>query len=98
MLLQSLIQNSSSRCRSMADLYQFSCIHLSFPPRPARGIFANKKTAVTMSVMIIHIIVSLIIALGFLAAFVWAMKSNQYEDDYSPGVRILYEDKNTENE
>ena len=46
-----------------------------------------------MSVMIIHIVVSLIIALGFLAAFIWAIKSNQYSDDYSPAVRMLFDDQ-----
>jgi len=46
-----------------------------------------------MSVMIIHIVVSLMIALGFLAAFIWAIKTNQYEDDYSPAVRILFDDE-----
>lgn len=49
-----------------------------------------------MSVMIIHIVVSLIIALGFLGAFIWAIKSNQYEDDYSPAVRILFDEKKQE--
>ncbi len=43
-----------------------------------------------MSVMIIHIVVSLIIALAFLGAFIWAIKTNQYDDDYSPSVRILF--------
>lgn len=44
------------------------------------------------------IIVSLVIALGFLAAFIWAIKSGQYDDDYTPSVRILFEDeKQTEN-
>lgn len=42
--------------------------------------------------MIIHIVVSLLIALGFLAAFIWAIRSNQYDDDYSPSVRILFDD------
>lgn len=46
-----------------------------------------------MSVMIIHIVVSLLIALGFLAAFIWAIKTNQYDDDYSPSVRMLFDDK-----
>lgn len=46
-----------------------------------------------MSVMIIHIVVSLLIALGFLAAFIWAIKTNQYDDDYSPSVRILFDDQ-----
>ncbi|GAB5537941.1 MAG: cbb3-type cytochrome oxidase assembly protein CcoS [Salibacteraceae bacterium] len=50
-----------------------------------------------MSVMIIHIVVSLIIALGFLGAFIWAIKSNQYDDDYSPAVRMLFDDTPTEN-
>jgi cbb3-type cytochrome oxidase maturation protein len=50
-----------------------------------------------MSVMIIHIVVSLIIALGFLAAFIWAIKTNQYDDDYSPAVRMLFDDKPSEN-
>lgn len=46
-----------------------------------------------MSVMIIHIAVSLLMALGFLAAFIWAIRTNQYDDDYSPSVRILFDDK-----
>lgn len=49
-----------------------------------------------MSVMIIHIVVSLVIALGFLGAFIWAIKTNQYEDDYSPAVRILFDDEKKE--
>lgn len=44
------------------------------------------------------IFVSLIIALGFLAAFIWAIKSGQYDDDYTPSVRILFDDeKQTKN-
>lgn len=49
-----------------------------------------------MSVMIIHIVVSLVIALGFLSAFIWAIRTNQYDDDYSPSVRILFDDQPTE--
>ncbi|MBT3647476.1 MAG: cbb3-type cytochrome oxidase assembly protein CcoS [Flavobacteriales bacterium] len=51
-----------------------------------------------MSVMIIHIVVSLIIALAFLGAFIWAIKTNQYDDDYSPSVRILFDDTKPNNE
>lgn len=50
-----------------------------------------------MSVMVIHIVVSLIIALGFLGAFIWAIKSNQYDDDYSPAIRMLFDDNPTKN-
>lgn len=49
-----------------------------------------------MSVMILHIIVSLLIAIGFLVAFIWAIKTNQYEDDYSPAVRILFDEQKKE--
>jgi cbb3-type cytochrome oxidase maturation protein len=31
-------------------------------------------------------------ALGFLWAFVWAVKSGQFEDDFAPSVRILFDD------
>lgn len=42
-----------------------------------------------MSVIIILITASLLIAIGFLIAFFWAVKNNQFEDDYTPSVRIL---------
>ncbi|NQV52826.1 MAG: cbb3-type cytochrome oxidase assembly protein CcoS [Flavobacteriales bacterium] len=51
-----------------------------------------------MSVMIIHIVVSLLIALGFLGAFIWAIRNNQYDDDYSPSVRILFDDQEPNNQ
>jgi cbb3-type cytochrome oxidase maturation protein len=45
-----------------------------------------------MSVMLILILFSISTALIFLAAFVWAVKSGQFEDDYTPSVRILMEE------
>lgn len=39
------------------------------------------------------LVVSLIIAIFFLISFLWAAKSGQYDDDYTPSVRILYEDE-----
>ncbi len=47
-----------------------------------------------MSVMFILILASLTVAVGFLIAFLWAVKSGQFEDKYTPKVRILLEDKN----
>ena len=38
------------------------------------------------------LIVSLGVALFFLVSFFWAIKTGQYEDDYTPSVRILFED------
>jgi cbb3-type cytochrome oxidase maturation protein len=45
-----------------------------------------------MSVIIILIIASLIVALTFLGGFIWAVKSGQYDDRYTPSVRILFDD------
>lgn len=46
-----------------------------------------------MSVIFVLIGVSLSVAIGFLVAFIWSVKSGQYEDDYTPSVRILFDDK-----
>lgn len=48
-----------------------------------------------MSVIIILLFVSLSIALLFLWAFLWSTKTGQFEDDISPGVRILFDDEKT---
>ncbi len=45
-----------------------------------------------MSAIFILIAASLIVALGFLAAFIWSVKSGQYDDDYTPSVRMLFDD------
>lgn len=46
-----------------------------------------------MSVIILLIIVSIIVAGSFLIAFIWAVKSGQYEDKFTPSLRILLDDK-----
>ncbi len=51
-----------------------------------------------MYVIFLLIGISLIIALGFLGAFFWAVRSGQYDDDYTPSVRILFDDKQTKND
>jgi cbb3-type cytochrome oxidase maturation protein len=40
--------------------------------------------------------VSLFAALIFLAMFIWAVKTGQYEDNYTPSVRILFEENEEE--
>jgi cbb3-type cytochrome oxidase maturation protein len=49
-----------------------------------------------MSVFIILIVASLLVAVGFLISFLWAVKSGQYDDDYTPSVRMLFDDESTE--
>ena len=46
-----------------------------------------------MYAIIILIIISLTVAVGFLITFIWAVKNNQFEDDYTPAVRILFDNK-----
>lgn len=45
-----------------------------------------------MQALILLVICSLVVALGFLAAFFWSVKTNQYEDTYTPSIRILFDD------
>ncbi|NOS57488.1 MAG: cbb3-type cytochrome oxidase assembly protein CcoS [Cyclobacteriaceae bacterium] len=46
-----------------------------------------------MEIIILLIAISLTIAVFFLGAFIWNMKSGQYDDTYGPSVRMLFEDK-----
>ncbi|MFK8105463.1 MAG: cbb3-type cytochrome oxidase assembly protein CcoS [Saprospiraceae bacterium] len=51
-----------------------------------------------MKIILLLIGVSLIVALGFLVAFFWAVNDGQYEDEYTPSVRILFDEKSKENQ
>jgi cbb3-type cytochrome oxidase maturation protein len=44
-----------------------------------------------MKIMFFLIVLSLIVALGFLAAFLWATKTGQFDDEYTPSVRMLFD-------
>ena len=44
-----------------------------------------------MSVLYVLISACLCMAALFLGAFIWSVKSGQYEDDYTPSVRILFD-------
>lgn len=46
-----------------------------------------------MEVIFILIGFSFLVAVGFLTAYIWAYKSGQYEDDYTPSVRMLMDDE-----
>jgi cbb3-type cytochrome oxidase maturation protein len=45
-----------------------------------------------MAVIVILILASLAFALVFLAGFVWSVKSGQYDDTETPGLRVLADD------
>jgi cbb3-type cytochrome oxidase maturation protein len=46
-----------------------------------------------MSVIYLLISISIIVAVAFLYAFIRAVRSGQYDDDYTPSVRMLFEDE-----
>jgi cbb3-type cytochrome oxidase maturation protein len=46
-----------------------------------------------MEIIILLISISVTIAVTFLGIFYWSMKSGQYDDTYTPSVRILFDDK-----
>jgi cbb3-type cytochrome oxidase maturation protein len=46
-----------------------------------------------MSVILILLAASISVAALFLFAFLWSVKSGQFEDDFSPASRILFDDK-----
>jgi cbb3-type cytochrome oxidase maturation protein len=39
---------------------------------------------------------SLLLAIGFLSAFIWAVKTKQYDDDYTPSIRMLFDNTTKE--
>ncbi len=56
----------------------------------ANLLFQNLNTE--MSVIIVLVIIGVVVAGGFLVAFIWSVRSGQYDDTYSPAVRMLFDD------
>ncbi|TRZ75221.1 MAG: cbb3-type cytochrome oxidase assembly protein CcoS [Chitinophagaceae bacterium] len=48
-----------------------------------------------MSVILLLIVVSVMVAAGFLLAFLWSVKTGQMDDDYTPSIRMLFDDELT---
>lgn len=46
-----------------------------------------------MSVIYILLTVSVIVGVAFFVIFIMAVKSGQYDDSYTPSVRMLFEDE-----
>ena len=61
----------------------------------------GKQTNRAMDIIFFMIGVSLLLALGFLGAFFWSMRTGQQDDLYTPSIRMLLEDdapKRSENQ
>ena len=67
------------------------------PNRKKKGCFfihfIDLFSFIAMSVIFVLIIISILVAGSFLAGFLWAVRSGQYEDTDSPAVRMLLDDK-----
>jgi len=49
-----------------------------------------------MLIIILLVSASFIVALGFLIAFIWAVRSGQFEDKFTPSVRMLFDDSKSQ--
>jgi cbb3-type cytochrome oxidase maturation protein len=50
-----------------------------------------------MSVMVLLVGCSLLIAGGFLVVFILSTKSGQFDDTHTPSIRILFEEETMDN-
>jgi len=50
-----------------------------------------------MSVIYILLSISITVAIAFFIIFILAVKTGQYDDDYTPSVRMLFEDEIVKN-
>jgi cbb3-type cytochrome oxidase maturation protein len=48
-----------------------------------------------MSVIFLLIPLSIVFAVAFLFAFIWSVRSGQYEDTTTPSMRVLLDEKGT---
>jgi cbb3-type cytochrome oxidase maturation protein len=46
-----------------------------------------------MSVIVLLIAAGGLVAAGFLCAFIWAVRSGQFDDTCTPAVRVLLDDR-----
>ena len=46
-----------------------------------------------MGVLYVLLTISLVVAVIFFIAFIFSVKSGQYDDSYTPSIRMLFEDE-----
>jgi cbb3-type cytochrome oxidase maturation protein len=46
-----------------------------------------------LSALFVLIGISILVAGGFLAAFLWSVNKGQFDDDYTPSIRMLFDDE-----
>jgi cbb3-type cytochrome oxidase maturation protein len=48
-----------------------------------------------LSALFVLIGISILVAGGFLTAFLWNVNKGQFDDDYTPSIRILFDNEPT---
>lgn len=48
-----------------------------------------------MEVIFMLIGFSLFVAIIFILLFIWAVKNGQFDDQYTPSIRVLFDEKNS---
>jgi cbb3-type cytochrome oxidase maturation protein len=51
-----------------------------------------------MKIIFFLILVSVVLAAGFLIVYIWAARNGQFDDDYTPAMRILFDDASVASE
>ncbi|MEQ8359831.1 MAG: cbb3-type cytochrome oxidase assembly protein CcoS [Cytophagales bacterium] len=49
-----------------------------------------------MEIIFLMIAISILMALIFLGAFLWSVKTGQFDDEVTPSIRILFDDNDSE--
>lgn len=65
---------------------------MSYFTKRDRDIF-EPQLQVGMSVIYILLTISIIVAVVFFIAFIVAIRNGQFDDSYTPSVRMLFEDE-----
>jgi cbb3-type cytochrome oxidase maturation protein len=58
-------------------------------------LFLRSIKSIFLSALFILIGISILVAAVFLIAFLWSVNDGQYDDDYTPSVRMLFDDELT---
>jgi cbb3-type cytochrome oxidase maturation protein len=59
---------------------------------PLGQVYFYSEKLPYMSVIILLLVASILVAALFLGAFIWSVTTGQYEDEVAPAVRILFDD------
>ncbi len=57
------------------------------------GVVLRRFSGTGMSVIYMLLTISIIVAVVFFLAFIYSVKQGQYDDSYTPSVRVLFEDE-----